>query len=128
MVKKFHTDFTLGDCLFGVAKLTKNDDLNKYGLDNATIMTDTKCSRLNYNGSNSFLYLSGIKVYQFKAKDSKLKPYLLCLGNTLKYSTVKNIKKNRVKWICMIFCRFLYYCYLLYLGIHICLRKKYEMI
>ena len=95
MVKKFHTDFTLGDCLFGVAKLTKNDDLNKYGLDNATIMTDTKCSRLNYNGSNSFLYLSGIKLYHFKAKDSKLKPYLLCLGNTLKYFTVKNIKKKQ---------------------------------
>ena len=31
MVKKLNTDFMLGNCLFGAMKLTKNDDLDKYG-------------------------------------------------------------------------------------------------
>ena len=30
MVKKFNTDFTLNNCLFGSAKLTKNADPDKY--------------------------------------------------------------------------------------------------
>ena len=29
--KNLNTDFTLGDCLFGGVKLTKNVDLDKYG-------------------------------------------------------------------------------------------------
>ena len=29
--RALNTDFTLGDCLFGTAKLTKNPDPNKYG-------------------------------------------------------------------------------------------------
>ena len=30
---------------------------------------------------------------QFKAKDSEMKPYPVCLGNILKYFTIENMKK-----------------------------------
>ena len=36
---------------------------------------------LNYNGSNSFLFVNATKIYQFKAKDSKIKNSPLCLAN-----------------------------------------------
>ena len=63
------------------------------GLDNDTITAEAKYPidftesgkrfvlSLHYNGSNSFLFVNAIKMYQFKAKDSELKQYLLCLGN-----------------------------------------------
>ena len=34
-----------------------------------------------YDGSNSFLFLNATKVYQFKANNSLIKDYGLCLGN-----------------------------------------------
>ena len=37
--------------------------------------------KLHYNGSNSFLFVNATKTYQFKAKDSEIKDYALCLGN-----------------------------------------------
>ena len=40
------------------------------------------CLNLNYNGSNSYIFVNRVKRYQFKAKDSELIAYLLCLGNT----------------------------------------------
>ena len=39
---------------------------------------------LHYDGSNNFLFANATKIYQFKAKDSKIKSYALCLGNILK--------------------------------------------
>ena len=39
---------------------------------------------LHYNGSNSFLFVNATKVYQFKAKNSEIKDYALCLGNVSK--------------------------------------------
>ena len=36
---------------------------------------------LHYNGSNSSLFVNATKVYQFKAKNSERKDYVLCLGN-----------------------------------------------
>ena len=50
---------------------------------------------LHYNGSNSFLFVNAIKIDQFKAKDSKIKDYTLCLGNILKYFTINNMKKKQ---------------------------------
>ena len=40
--------------------------------------------RLHYNGSSSFLFLNATKMYQFKAKNSEIKDYTLCLDNILK--------------------------------------------
>ena len=49
---------------------------------------------LHYNGSKSFLFANATKMYQFKTKDSELKPYLLCLGNILKDFTMDNMEKT----------------------------------
>ena len=40
--------------------------------------------------------VNGVKVYQFKAKDSKIKPYALCLGNISKDVTVNSMKITRL--------------------------------
>ena len=49
---------------------------------------------LHYNGSNSFLFGNATTVYQFKAKNSEMKDYAPCLGNTSKTVTIDNIKKQ----------------------------------
>ena len=36
-------------------------------------------------------------MYQFKAKDSEIEPYLLCLGNISKDFTIHNMKKAGLK-------------------------------
>ena len=50
---------------------------------------------LHYNGRNNFLFVSATKIYQFKAKDSEIKDYALCLGNISKDFTKNNIKKKQ---------------------------------
>ena len=75
------------------------------GLDNTTI---TACSinfsrsnrkleieSLHYNGSNSFLFVNDTKIYKFKAKDSEIKKYQLCLGNISKDVSANNMKKKK---------------------------------
>ena len=42
---------------------------------------------LHCNGSISFLFINATKIYHFKAKDSEIKPYPSCLGNTWKEKT-----------------------------------------
>ena len=48
---------------------------------------------LYYNGSNSFLFDNAAKMYQFKVKDSEIKPYLLCLDNISQNFTINTMKK-----------------------------------
>ena len=48
---------------------------------------------LHYNGSNSLLFVNATKMYQFKAKDSEIKYYTLCLGNISKDFTINNMNK-----------------------------------
>ena len=56
------------------------------------------CLSLHYNGSNSFLFVNATKIYQFKANDSEIK-------NISKDFTSINMKKSRIKWVCLrIFC------------------------
>ena len=50
---------------------------------------------LHYDRSNSFLFVNATKVYQFKAKDSKIEDYALCLGNFSKYFTINNMEKKQ---------------------------------
>ena len=38
-----------------------------------------------------------MKIYQFKVKDSEIKPYPLCLGNISKDFTIDNMKKKKKK-------------------------------
>ena len=58
---------------------------------------------LHYNGSNSFLFVNATKIYQFKAKDSGIKDYTLCLGNISKDFTINNMKKTGLKGIVIFF-------------------------
>ena len=50
---------------------------------------------LHYNGSNSFLFVNTVKLYQVKVKDSE--PFPLCLGNILKDFTIDSLKKKKEK-------------------------------
>ena len=49
---------------------------------------------LNYDESNSFLFVNATNIYQFKAKDSQIRYYALCLGNISKDYTVNSMKKK----------------------------------
>ena len=76
------------------------------GLDNTTLKAEAKYSinftqsekrfilSLHYDGSNSFLFVNAIEIYQFKAKDSEIKIYPLCIGNISKDFTFSNLKKQ----------------------------------
>ena len=49
------------------------------------IITNIKfCLSLHYNGANSYLFVNGIEIYKFKAKDSEIVATPLCLGNISK--------------------------------------------
>ena len=49
---------------------------------------------LHYNGDNSYLFVNGIEIYKFKAKDSEIVASSLCMGNISKDVSVDNMKKT----------------------------------
>ena len=50
---------------------------------------------MHYNGANSYLFADGTEMYKFKAKDSKIVPSPLCLGNISKDWSTDNMKKKK---------------------------------
>ena len=52
------------------------------------------CLTLHDNRSNSFLFVNATKIYEFKANDSKIKKYPLCLGNNSGDFSANNTKKT----------------------------------
>ena len=46
----------------------------------------------------SFLLVNTTKMYHFKAKDSEIKPYILCVEN-ISEDFAANTMKNRIKWL-----------------------------
>ena len=42
------------------------------------------CLSLHYNGANSYLFVYGKEIYEFKAKDSEIMATPACLGNISK--------------------------------------------
>ena len=94
-----HTNIKNKDILILVKDQTQ-------GLDNPTLTAEAEypnnfsrserkfCVSLPYNGSNSFLFVNGTKIHQFKAKDFEIKKYPLCLGNISKDFSVNNMKKT----------------------------------
>ena len=52
------------------------------------------CLSLHYNGDNSYLFVNGIEIYKFKAKDSEIVAIPLCLGNISKDFSVDIQKKT----------------------------------
>ena len=55
------------------------------------------CLSLHYNRANSYLFVNGTEITKFKAKDSEIAAYLLCLVNISKDWSVDNMKKTGVK-------------------------------
>ena len=50
------------------------------------------CLSLHYNGANSYLFVNGTEIIKFKAKDSEILAYSLCLGNISKDWSQDNMK------------------------------------
>ena len=57
-------------------------------------ITKKNCLSLHYNGDNSYLFVNGTEIHKFKAKDSEIVPYPLCLGNISKDFCVDNMTKT----------------------------------
>ena len=75
----------------------------KMYLVNFTVTKKKFCLSLHYNGTNSYLFVNGIEIYNFKAKDSEIVATLLCLGNILKDLSAANMKKKQdLMDMCMI--------------------------
>ena len=49
---------------------------------------------MHYNGANSYLFVNGTEIIKFKAKDSEIIPYSLCLGNISKDWLQDNMEKT----------------------------------
>ena len=49
-----------------------------------TVTRNKLCLSLHYNGANSYLFVNGIEIIKFKAKDSEIVATPLCLGNISK--------------------------------------------
>ena len=58
---------------------------------------------LHCSGSSSFSFVNAKKIYPFKAKNSEIKDYALCLGNISKIFTINNIKKVGLKEVVKFF-------------------------
>ena len=52
------------------------------------------CLSLHYNRANSYLFVNGTEIIKFKAKDSEILAYSLCLGNISKDWSQNNMKKT----------------------------------
>ena len=62
---------------------------------NLTDNNNKICLSLHYNGVNSYLFVNGIEVYNFKTTDSEIVATPLCLGNISKDFSVNNMKKKQ---------------------------------
>ena len=65
---------------------------------NFTKINTKFCLSLHYNGGNSYLFVNGTEITKFKAKDSVIVPYTLCLGNISKDWSHDNMKKTGLKF------------------------------
>ena len=63
-------------------------------LNNVTKWGKKFCLSLHYNGSNSYLFVTGVNVYKFRAKNSKLIAYRLCFGNISRDALAEDLKKT----------------------------------
>ena len=70
---------------------------------NSTVTNKKFCLSLHYNGANSYLFVNGTEMYKFKAKDSEIVVGPICLKIISKDSSVDNVKKNWIYWLCLWF-------------------------
>ena len=52
---------------------------------------------MHYNGANSYFFINGTEIIKFKAKDSEIAAYLLCLGSISKHDNIDNMKVDNMK-------------------------------
>ena len=64
---------------------------------NFTKENTKSCLSFHYNEANSYLFVNGTQIYKFKAKDSEILAYSLCLGNISKDWSQDNMKKTGLK-------------------------------
>ena len=56
---------------------------------------------MHYNGANSYLFVSDTEIIKFKAKNSEIVAYPLCLGNIWKDFAVDNMKNTGLnEYVC----------------------------
>ena len=60
---------------------------------NYTVDNKISCLSLRYNGDNSYLFVNGKEVTKFKAENSELMKYPMCLGDLSKDYT-ENSRKD----------------------------------
>ena len=60
---------------------------------NFTVTKKKFCLSLHYNGTNSYLFVNGMEIIKFKAKDSEIVLSPLCLGNVSKDWSIDDMKK-----------------------------------
>ena len=58
---------------------------------NFTVYDKKVCLSLYYNRDSSYLFVNGKQIVKFKAKDSEIAPYPLCLGNISKSFSIANV-------------------------------------
>ena len=80
---------------------------------------------VHYNESNNFLFVNATKIYEFKAKVSEIKDYILRLGNISKDFAINNMKKIGLKgslrfFLLILICKFFS---VVFLDIHKYLMK-----
>ena len=61
---------------------------------NFTLTKKKLCLSLDYNGANSYLFVNGTEIYNFKAKDSEIVARPLCLGKLSKDWSLDNMKRT----------------------------------
>ena len=66
-----------------------------------------------------------VKSSRFKKQDSKIKSYLLCLGNILKRFTAVNTNKTGVHVLCVIFLLIMLALVIIIIDIQICQENIY---
>ena len=54
------------------------------------------CLWLHYIEVGDYIFVNGIQIYKFKAKDSEINAVPSCLGNVSKVISFDNIKKTRL--------------------------------
>ena len=59
------------------------------------------CLSMHYNGGNNYLFANDHEIHKFKAKDSETVSNILCIGNAPEYFSANNMKKNRIRWLCL---------------------------
>ena len=57
---------------------------------NFTVTNKKFCLSLHYNGGSGYLFVNGNEIINFKANDSEIVPYPLCLGNVSNVSIKYN--------------------------------------